>query len=284
MKYLIKELIEQSSSVLPVYVNCWEDQTQYAIYNRIIVAMRLPLPRRGLAPDEIFDRIMQFIRNYKKPVLLVLDEMDAIKDKEFLYVIARANEKQLSFGIVGISNNKLLLSKLDQRIRSSLRFSDMEFREYNEEQLFSILRDRAERALLPGTFDERLLTKIARSVDDGSARIALERLWKSAKKAENSKRTKIMIQDFEDILSSSSDFKKQELNLSPEEKLIIEILGRGEISSIELYNEFSKKSGKSKRQIRNYLDSLEQKGLVVSSELESSGKFKIKSFKLAERK
>jgi len=283
LKYLIRELLEQSSSVLPVYINCWENTTQLAIYNRIIEEMRLPVPRRGHAPDEIFDKIMQFIKNYKKPVLLVLDEMDAIRNDELLYVISRANEKQISFGIVGISNNKSLISKLDPRIKSTLRFSDLEFGSYDEDQLFSILRVRAERALSPGSFDERLLLKIARSVDDGSARNAIERLWNAAKKAEQARREKIMIQDFEDVLASQSEFKKQELNLSEEETLLLEILKSGEMDSTKLYSAFSKKYDKTKRQIRNYLDSLEQKGLVESREIDKGMKFNSKIFKLTKR-
>src|SRR5208282_6329928 len=98
-----------------------------------------------------------------------------------LYVVARSNEKKLTFGILGISNNTELLSKLDPRVRSSLRFSEMEFKKYSEEQLVSILRTRAEHALLPSTFDDRLLLKIARSVEDGSARVSIELLWKAAK-------------------------------------------------------------------------------------------------------
>ncbi|MFH1785079.1 MAG: AAA family ATPase [Candidatus Micrarchaeota archaeon] len=283
LKYLIRELSEQSSAVLPVYINCWENQTQLSIYNRIVEEMRLPIPRRGLAPDEIFDKILQFVKNYKKPILLILDEMDAIRREEILYAISRSNEKMLTFGIIGISNNKSLLSKLDQRIKSSLRFSEMEFKEYGEDQLFSILRLRAEKALLPNSFDEKLLRKIARSVEDGSARVAIERLWKSAKHAEKQRKTKIMIQDLEDILLLTPDFKKQELNLSKEEKCILEILKNGQLSSTEIYEDFSKKFNKSKRQIRNYLDSLEKKRLIESEEITSDVMLKLKKFKLINR-
>jgi Cdc6-like AAA superfamily ATPase len=245
--------------------------------------MRLPIPRRGLAADEVFDKILQYVKNYKRPILLILDEIDAIRGEELLYVVSRSNEKILVFGIIGISNSKSMLSKLDQRVKSSLRFSEMEFSEYGEDQLFSILNTRAEKALIPGSFDEKLLRKIARSVDDGSARVAIERLWKSAKHAEQQRKSKIMIQDFEDILSTSPGFKKQELYLSDEETFILEMLKEKPLHSTELYNLFSKKFDKSKRQIRNYLDSLEQKRLIKSSELESHGMMNSKVFKLIER-
>jgi len=281
IKYILKQLTEHSSAVLPVYVNCWQNPTQLAVYNRIVEGMRLPLPRRGLAADEIFDRILQFSRNYKKPVLLILDEIDGLRHDELLYTVARSNEQRLTFGIIGISNNKDLLAKLDPRIRSSLRFSDTEFKNYSEEQLFGILRFRAERALAPGTFDERLLRKIAGSVEGGSARLAIERLWKAAKHAEKAGRQKIMLQDLEDILGEEPVFKLPELKLSSEEMLIVELLrAGGKLESSELYDKFLKKVPRTKRQIRNYLELLERKGVVVSEELEGDGMLRPKAFRL----
>ncbi|MFN7990624.1 MAG: AAA family ATPase [Candidatus Micrarchaeia archaeon] len=280
IKYLLKQLGEHSSGVLPVYVNCWENPTQMAVYNRIIEEMRLPLPRRGLATDEIFDRIMQYVRNYKKPILLVLDEMDGLRHDKLLYVVARSNEQRLTFGIIGVSNNKELLSRLDSRVRSSLRFSEMEFKPYSEDQLLSILRVRAGRALSPGSFDERLLLKIVRSVEDGSARVALERLWKAAKHAEKAGRDRIMLQDVEDTLSSEPSFKLPELKLSSEEMLIVDLLKGGELESSALYDSFIRKIPKTKRQIRNYLDLLEKKGIIESKEMEAEGMLKPRAFRL----
>lgn len=281
VKYILKQLIEHSSAVLPVYVNCWQNPTQLAVYNRIVEEMRLPLPRRGLAADEIFDRILQFSRNYRKPVLLVLDEMDGLRHDEVLYTVARSNDQRLTFGMIGIANNKALLAGLDPRVRSSLRFSDMEFKNYAEEQLFGILRFRAERALAPGTFDERLLRKIAASVDGGSARIAIERLWKAAKHAEKAGKQKIMLQDLEDILGEEPVFKLPELKLSSEEMLIVELLrAGGRLGSSDLYDKFLKKVPRTKRQIRNYLELLEKKGIIVSEELEGDGMLRPKVFRL----
>ncbi|MBN1170152.1 AAA family ATPase [Candidatus Micrarchaeota archaeon] len=276
VKYVIRQLLEHSSAVLPVYVNCWENSTQMSIYNRIIEEMRLPLPRRGLAADEIFDKIEQYVKNYKKPILLILDEMDGLRHDKLLYVVSRANEKKLMCGITGISNNKDLLGRLDSRVKSSLRFSDLEFREYSEDQLLSILRIRAERALVPGCYDERILLKVVNSVDDSSARVAIERLWKSAKHAEKAGRQKIMLQDVVDAQPAP----KPEYNLSSEELLILDILKGGELQSSDLYDRFMAGIPKTKRQIRNYLELLENKGLIVSEDLPAEGMLKPRIFRL----
>jgi cell division control protein 6 len=268
VKFLLKQLSEHSPNVLPVYVNCWENPTKASVYNRIIEAMELPLPRRGLGADELFDRVLQYIRNYSKPVLLVLDEVDGLTHQDLLYLIARANEKPgILFGIIGISNNPAFLSRLDPRTRSSLRFSELEFREYSEDQLFAILKDRASLGLASTGWDERLLRKIAKNVDDGSARIALERLWKAAKHAERLNHTRISLQDLAD-----SD-EKEEIRPGSKptelEQMIVAKLEEGEKNTSELYE--SLEMDKSKRRFLNYLKQLERKGIIEISEQPAAG-------------
>jgi Cdc6-like AAA superfamily ATPase len=170
---------------------------------------------------------------------------------------------------------------MDSRVRSSLRFSEVEFKPYNEEQLFGILRSRAESGLVAGSWNERLLRKAATRVDEGSARVALHYLWKAAKKAENKSRKKIMLQDLEDIIAEDEQtLKISELKLSPEESLIMELLKAGELNSSDLYERFIEKTPKTKRQIRNYIELLERKGLVESESLEADGMLQPKVFRL----
>lgn len=282
VRYILRQLSEHSSNVLPVYVNCWEHYTQLAVYNRIIEEMKLPIPRRGMATDEVFDRIIQYTRNYKKPILIVLDELDGLRSDELLYVLGRSNEKSgVLFGILAVTNNGALLASMDSRIRSSLRFSGMEFRSYTEEQLFGILRTRAEAGLVPGSWDERLLRKIAGSVPGCSAREAIHLLWKSAKHAEKKSNKKIMLQDFEDIAANECVTSRlRDLNLCKEEKLILDILREGGMNTSELYAQFMKEIPKTKRQIRNYIELLERKCLIESESIESDSTIKPRIIRL----
>jgi len=279
IRFLIRQLSEHSPNVLPVYVNCWENATKAAVFNKIIEAMELPLPRRGLSADELQERILQYMKNYGKPVLLVLDELDGLRQQELLYLIGRANEKPgVLFGIIGISNNPQFISKLDPRTRASLRFSDLEFREYNEEQLYSILKDRAGLGLAPDSYDERLLRKIARNVEQGSARMALEHLWKAAKHAENKGAARISLQDLAD--SSEEESVREGARLSGIEARIIETLKQGEQTTSDLFDllEFDK----SKRQFMNHLAQLEKKGLILLEDqaVESGDRFRPKMCRL----
>jgi DNA-binding transcriptional ArsR family regulator len=56
--------------------------------------------------------------------------------------------------------------------------------------------------------------------------------------------------------------------LSEEERLLLEILKDGEKPSAEVYAAFMAKKKKSKRQVRNYLQLLEAKGLVDAKEVD----------------
>jgi len=276
VKFLLKQLSEHSPAVLPVYVNCWESSTKAAVYSRIIEAMQLPVPRRGLAADELLDKVLQYIRNYSRPVLLVLDELDGLEEEGLLYVIARANERPgIIFGIIGITNNPSFLSGLDPRTRSSLRFSELQFREYSEEQLFGILEERARLGLAQGSWDERLLRKIAGSVDDGSARIALERLWKAARHAEDSGKARIMLQDLADSENEAGAGVRQGAALTPIELRVVELLRGGKKSTDELYALTG--FDKSKRQFMNHLAQLERKRVIeMSGQPEAGGEEKFR--------
>lgn len=282
VKYILRQMLGHSDNVLPVYVNCWENYTQLAVYNRIIEEMRLPMPRRGLATDEVFDRILQYVRNYGKPLLLVLDELDGLRHDELLYSVGRANEKPgVLFGVISMTNNRELLAGMDARVRSSLRFSDMGFRKYGDEQLFGILRHRAEHALAPGSWDERLLRKMSASVDDGSARVAIQLLWKAAKKAEGKGAKRMMLQDLEDVMGGDAGSTRlDEIKLGEEERLILDILKGGELGSSELYERFTEKIPLTKRQIRNYIELLERKGMIESEDLEAEGMLRPRVFRM----
>jgi cell division control protein 6 len=283
IKNILKQLKSYTSSIIPVYVNCWENNTQLAVYNRILEELRLPIPRRGLATDEVFDKIMSYLRAEDKRILIILDDMDGVKqNEELLFVLGRANEKGVYFGIIGVSNEKMLLARLDTRVRSSLRFMELEYKDYSEEQLVQILTKRAQMALKNGSFDQRIILKIARSVEKGSARVAIERLWRSARKAEKEGRDKIMLQDLEDLIEEESKFKNEELALTEKEKQIIEIIkNEKEIESRVLYEKLESKMQLSKRMIRNYIEELIRKKVIVAEEIDGEGMLKSRRFSIA---
>jgi len=276
MKHVLGELKAASSRVIPVYLNCWEFKTKTAVYTMILRAFGGSVPRRGLATDETLEEILAIMEKDDTGVLLVLDELDALvfnNEQEVLYNLSRTDAR---FGIIGITCNGGLLAKIDNKITSSLRFTDLEFKPYSTQQIADILAKRAKASLAKGSWDFDILEACAGmgKVNGGNARLALEMLWKAAQLAEKRGAKKIELDDVKEASSKSfyqkidkadpvaCSFDLMGKSLSEEERLIVEILAKGETNTTEIYDQFTRKKQKTKRQIRNYLDILEAKGLV----------------------
>ena len=289
MRHVIKVLERQTSKVVPVYVNCWEYPTQMGVYSKIIEALGIPLPRRGLATDEVFTRIRERIDTDGTSILLVLDKVHSLilrGEENIFHTLARANDNSRTrFGVISISSDSNVLSKLSPALRSLLHFTRLEFKEYTMGQLIMILSNRASKAFAPGACPGSVLASCAKiaKVNRGNARLALEILWKAARRAERKGRRKIAVADVKAV-SSKTDYARtivegclgsfniRGLGLSEDEKLALCIIARkGQVASSEFYDEFMAVRMKSKRQIRNYLELLDAKGLISMSPMERAG-------------
>ncbi|MCX6770652.1 MAG: hypothetical protein NTX79_01215 [Candidatus Micrarchaeota archaeon] len=69
---------ERSSRVKVVCVDCWRYSTRMAVYSLIARAIGEMLPRRGLARDEVFDRIIEMMEKDGARLLLVLDGLEGL--------------------------------------------------------------------------------------------------------------------------------------------------------------------------------------------------------------
>lgn len=264
LKHVLDQLKNYNRKVLCLYVNCWYHSTSMAIYTKIADALGEPVSRRGRATDEIFDRIIELMKYQKTPVMLVLDEIDGLMcrdDTRVLHNITRIAPEEALFGLIGISNDKNILSRVHTKTRDQLRFTPFEINGYNKEQLFNLLKARAEIGLIEDSYSDEILGRVAELAYDnnGNGKFALEILWKSAKHAESKGNTILSLEDIEDVHSLVN---AKEPALREEELLILDILKGGQKTSSELYWLFQKKLWISRRQICNYVVGLERKGVI----------------------
>jgi len=266
-KYVLENLGKHSNGVIGAYINCWHYSTAMSIYHSIVKAAGWFVPRRGVAKDEVFEKIIEILEKEGKSILLVLDNLDGLffyNGKESLDVLSELSKNRL-VGLIGISSNPQLIN------RDS--FSELEFKPYKFDELVTILRHMAEQALQPKSWDEDLLMFCAKKAEEkgGSARLALELLWKSGKLAQRKEKYKISLSDADEAVRMT--FRKDDLEsmkyVSQEEQIILDILKTGEKTSSELYWAFSKKLLRTKRQIRNYLKSLMERGLVETRDVQN---------------
>jgi archaeal cell division control protein 6 len=263
---IVKTAISKGENrhLLCIYANCWRYSTSMSIYAKIADAFGEPVSRRGRASDEVFDRIVGLMKESKRPVLLVLDEVDALvryDDARILHNIARVDEEHVLFGIIAISDNENLLSKLSQKTRDILGFTKIEIPPYTRDELLDLLKNRVSIGLRPGACDDSIIEEIADigAVADGSARFALKTLWRAARSSEDKGLDSITKEEWERIKAS---LELDGAGLSHEEIAIIELLEDGPICSTRLYSLFHRTIPKTKRQIRNYLHTMEEKGII----------------------
>jgi len=180
-RFVFHKLQERwGNNVRGAVINCARHASLYAVLSSIIDEFRL---LGGEAPSTSvkLERFLNFVK--QKPFILILDEIDFPTPKErnnILYNLSRTG----NVGIVCISRTDETYHRLDERVRSRLSSRILEFKEYTQEQVFSILHERATLALKANSWDDQILNLIADRAQ-GDIRIAIETLKSAAEYAES---------------------------------------------------------------------------------------------------
>jgi cell division control protein 6 len=186
----LKEFISQNNSktVDFAYVNCRNHNTKY---KAIIKALAKFFPKEdfiGYSSAFVYEKLLSHAEKGKQ-VLLVLDEVDKVRDlDELIYALTRANDELQHGGIsiIGISNNLFFKDKLDARTKSALLQREMVFPPYNASELKEILKGRVEMAFKPHSVEEsaiNLASAIA-AQESGDARAAVMLLLRAGEEAD----------------------------------------------------------------------------------------------------
>jgi cell division control protein 6 len=192
--------------------------------------------------------------------------------------------------MIGISNKVSFKEELDPRSLSALYESELVFPSYYSDELYEIVKDRAETGFKKGVVDEDILHFIAAAAakEGGDARLSLKILSKSGELAEEHGRDKITMAEAEEAIKMAESEIVYELisSLPEHQKLVlysIVLLAQSGGSykkltdgidtylfSGEVYNRYKsiaeglKRVPKSERWYRNYISELEMQGLIAS--------------------
>lgn len=268
LKFVLKELEEFSDRVKGVYINCFEYSSRHAILAKLTNTFGYPVPQRGISTEEIFDRFIAVLRTKKITPLIIFDESEQLlteDSKKLLYDLSRLAEQfKINIGLAFISNDNFFLSKLDDRIRSSLQASSISFEKYTHVELKEILNERAKFAFYPNALSDSVIGLCAAhaSKNNGDARVAIDVLLKSARIAERANSKKI------EVLHVRKSFMQEKVvkieltsNLSEKEKLILDYLTKHNgVDSGEIY--FALKKDFAERTLRQAINDLEEKKLI----------------------
>jgi len=145
-KYLM-QLLSQEKTVNFLYVNCRQHNTSFRI-----LSFLLGLPPRGNSMGEIWQ---QFTEKFTAKTVLILDEIDLIKDKDhrsdILYLLSRSDRNYMT---LMLSNNPKFTQALDGSILSTLQPELIHFSSYDAGEIEQILVDRAANGLVDVPIDK----------------------------------------------------------------------------------------------------------------------------------
>ena len=264
VQWVFEKLEEGTSNAVTSYVNCWRNNSANAVLSKIASNLNMQYFNVKKANAELLEGIVKHLEKTKKKLVVALDEIDRLDEKDVLYDLTRNN-----FGIICISNDRFALMNLDTRIKSSMNLEEIDFPQYSVAEIEDIIKDRINYALAPGTIDN-ISIKIAANSSNGDARVALQMIHKAAQIAESSGSKKV---SKEHIVAARKFALKSKVELilssQPEElRILYSIIesasSNGKIKSPDIFSEFLTKSKKelSERTYRNHMEKLVSLNLI----------------------
>ena len=195
-KYILDHLetdaAEQGVEVTWHYVSCSQLKNTYQLAVEITNVLREHryghkknnLPKKGYSRPDIIEFMFDELEHTDGTHLLVLDEINNVKEYDLLYEIPRAHSNQrLSEdirlpGIIGISNDADYLDALPPKIEDTLNHESIRFDPYNAVELEQILNARASNAFHNDVLEDGVIPLCAAKAanENGSARRALRLL------------------------------------------------------------------------------------------------------------
>jgi orc1/cdc6 family replication initiation protein len=273
-RYVVQELKEETF-VQSSYVNCFSQKSRFEIFYELLDE-KLTTPRDGTSTEKIVDMFEE--KTKEEPTVVIIDEVDQVTDDEVLYELSRFK----NVGMIFIANDSSVFAHFDDRVRSRLSGMDrIHFRKYDDDQMEDILELRREHGLKEGVLSDRLLSRIASSAD-GDARMGVNSLRLSARKAERNGLEEITEEVVEEAITDTTDQDRIESRdkLNGHQKAVEDILKEeGELKMGELYESYRTKveEPKSRRTLRRYMRKMEAYDVI-----KSEGSKRWKKYSLAE--
>jgi archaeal cell division control protein 6 len=273
-RFVLREMEDYSDKVYGIYVNCWKAETAY----KVVVAICEQLGYKWIQnkkTDELMREVAKILN--KKSVVIILDEVDKLKEEQVIYQLLEDVYKKSLFLI---TNEKDFLAKMDDRIKSRLLAEVLEFKPYSEEEVRGILGERKELGFFEGVFVDGFDNIVSKCFELKDVRSGIHLLKLAGEVAENKSKKIIEKEDVDIAISKLDGFVRSKVVLDNEEKEIIEVIkeNNGEVFS-EVFKVYSEQFGKSERTFRRKLYRLKQANLVYSEETrDDKGSLVVKLF------
>lgn len=295
-KYVLDEIRAIPNSKAKIsYINCKIYNSRYRVLNKVVSDHLPTYAKRGYGTVDLYEKLTSWIEEDNKILVVILDEIDVVKDlDDLVYTLTRINSDIRAGGvtILGISNKVSFKEVLDPRSLSTLYETELVFPPYHATELYEILKDRATSAFNQSVVTDDVIHFIAATSakDGGDARLSLKILSKAGELTDEKGLPAITITEAQEAAKSADNEIVYDLigTLPEHHKLVlysIALLTKGGGSykkltdgtdtylfSGEVYNRYRsiaeslKKEPKGERWYRKYISELEMQGLILSFE------------------
>ncbi|MFX1575363.1 MAG: ORC1-type DNA replication protein [Promethearchaeota archaeon] len=183
---------ERNIAIEYVHINCRKERTSYKVLIKIIRMINNDFPKRGYSPQDLLEILLELLNIQNLHLLIVLDELNYLinKGEDLIYLLTRIYDDSLDsqqrISIIGIVRDITCISHLDNSTLSTLQRNIIKFNNYSKQQIFDILKYRADISLKKNVISNELIEMISESTySNGDVRYGLNNLWKATKIAES---------------------------------------------------------------------------------------------------
>ncbi|MBX0325640.1 orc1/cdc6 family replication initiation protein [Halomicroarcula sp. F13] len=304
-RYLLNALERDAADVdgldlHTIEINCDGLNSSYQAAVALVNELRDPanqISNTGYPQASVYQFLFEELDKVGGTVLIVLDEVDHIRDDSLLYKLPRARSNgdvtDAKLGVIGISNDLDFRAQLSSKVRSSLCEKEVSFSAYDAGELQLVLQQREAVAFQNGVLDDGVVEMCAAygAKDSGDARQALDLLLEAGDLArENNDElvTEYHVKQARRRLQTDQVVEGIR-NYSDHGQLVLYALTllaeQGETPArtkdiLAAYEQVANENGMnpvSLRSVRDYLGELDQLGIISSTEYnrgKGGGKYK----------
>jgi Cdc6-like AAA superfamily ATPase len=238
--------LNNSKTYYPCYIDCAVYQATYSILKEVVPRSEFIFYRSNY---ELIKELMKQAR--ERRFVICLDNFEKMKDYGLI-----AKFLSMNICIVIVSDSEENFSLLSENVRSNIP-SIIRLSAYSSEQVFEILKAKAEKALAKWSYSDAIIRRIAEKVK-GNIALGINALKLAALRAESRNKKAIEESDLPEIEDCP-------IKLSIDEKLLLKILQEWKsLPASRLYELYvqNTRHPKGERSFRNYMENLCSKGLV----------------------
>ena len=260
VRKLFAEVEETTKTLVPVYVNCQIDNTNFGILSEVYNQISGHLPRASrTSTKQVIDGVARVLDRDQKVLVVALDDANYLlyenELNRVLYSLLRTHEVYpgTKIGVIVILSDLTiqLAERLDARAQSIFRPGEVYFSPYSSDEVRAILDERARQGFYPGVLSgEQLDLVVEQTMKGGDLRVGIDLLKRAGIAAEMDGRRRIEDQDVRRAYTASRFLHLDAVirTLDTDERGVLDHLARAsaerdEITSGELFDEIHEELG-----------------------------------------